>query len=327
MNGNDGAYTIDYLGDTATNRPSILAGAGDFMGEKTQAFVLEGEEARYPLQIHWKSGHEPKEFGFSIYRLDLVESVAHVVRRSKGAYEEPYDDITENLMVTQGALYQIVFENSYTGVLGDIQVTLGPVEQDLDPVAEYTIDTSKTEDNQWWQVKVLADTPTTPTRKNSKTLTLEMESHRLSEDFEWIIVTSPSPDYTSLLRHSSMNQNETSKVVAYGPSDLGSNLSESGEQYEQILMPKPIGTQSYALILTGASYDDTWLGEDRPVQLYDSGDPNDRSRLSLDGFETEGRIILFFSLADKRRAAAARSSIRFGFLLSSTMILASLTLL
>jgi len=309
MNRDDITYSIDLLEDS--NRPSILIGTGDFKGTKSQDFLLEGHEARCPLQIHMTTGHKPEGFGFSIFRLDLVESVASVASKSKGGYNQAFKNITESLMVTRGALYRIVFENSYSGVLGEIRIYLGSSDQKNYKPIEYTFDTSNTQDSQWWQVKLYADEPLLSIGNHSKIMTLQMQPERLPEEIEWILLSS-NRSYTSLW-HSSLDAQEKSEIVAYGP------LAESGLSQETIVIPRPNGKQSYALIVTGNDNDAVWLGDDSSLQLYDS-QVRDGSIVSFDRFETDGRVVLFFSLIDSG-AMGSWSSMQYSCVLWSMVSL------
>jgi len=317
MNRDDSAYMLDILGDSS--RPAILTGTGDFRGGESQTFLLEGDEARYPLHINMKAGRKPNDFCFSIYRIDLIDSVATIASRSKGAYKLAYEDISESLLVTRGALYRIVFENAYFGVTGKIRINLGSSDPNLYKAIEYTVDTADTQNSQRWQVKMYADEPIFSTGNDATMLTLQIQPDRFPGQIEWIILS--NHNNTTARRPSFYNAQEKNEIIAYGPSALHNEVPDSGVRHEIIMIPRSNGNQSYSLIVTGAENNGTCCGleDDALLRLYD-GQVRDGSLISLEKFEREGRLVLFFSLIDSR-SAGFQSSMQYGCVLSSVIFL------
>lgn len=317
INRKDSVYRIDFVGDK--NRPSILTGTGDFMRANSQAFLLEGDQAQYPLQINMKSGPNPEEFGFSIYRLDRIETVPSVASRSKGEYKIAYADISEKLLVTKGGLYKIVFENPFSGVNGEIRINLGSSDPDLYKAIEYTFDTADTQDAQWWRLKLYAGEPLFLTGNVVKMLTLRVQSGRFSGGFEWILLSNQN---NSTSRPVHLDAQEGSEIIGYGPLALLNEIEENDVRDEIIMIPRPNGNQRYTMIVTGDDNFGAWLEEGTSLQLYD-GQVRDESLISLDRYETGSRVVFSFSLFDSG-SACFRSSTQSSYILSSALTLLAL---
>lgn len=323
INAEDIAYRIDLVGGDS-NRPSILTGTGDFQDTDSNTFLLEGEAAKYPLHIQFQTGYGAEEFGFSIYRLDWIESVASVASKSKGEYTKVYSDVSESLLVTRGALYKIVLENPYLGANGNIRINLGSPDPDSYKAVEYTVDTMDTKDEQWWQVKVYAGEPlnsttTTGTTTNDTTmLTLAAKTDRFAAGMEWILLL--IHNNSGMSRMASFHSQDHSEVIAYGPSSSSSVKENEDVHHETVTIPKPNGSQRYIMIVTGGnSIDGAWLGEDTSLQLYDGPDPEEESLVTMDTFQTgRTRNMFFFSLEGSGGSACfLRSTVLFASALSS----------
>ena len=308
ISGEAGAYRIDAIGDN--NRPPLLTGSGNFMKTSSQAFLLEGERAQYPLHINFKAGHKPEEFGFSIYRLDRIEAVSSIASKNIGDYKEPYDDISEKLLVTRGGLYKFVFENSFFGVDGMIRINLGSFDPTVYKAIEYTVDTADTQNTKLWQVKLFADLPLPPPGNDARMLTLRIQSNRYSVDFEWIILSTSRP--------SSLDTRGESEIVAYGPLALRNESNETHVlHHETIMIPRPNGNQSYTMIVTSVDSFGTWGG----ATLELSGvQEHDGAIIHSERLETGRRAVFSFSLIDSG-SASFRTRMR-----SNYILLAALTL-
>lgn len=288
INREGSVYRIDILGDE--NRPSILTGTGNFMGSISQAFLLEGKQAQYPLQINMKAGRKPEEFGFSIYRLDQIEAVSSIASKSKGEYTEPYNDISEKMLVTRGGLYKIVFENPFSGVNGKIKINLGHSDSSLHKAIEYTFDTADIDNTPWWQVKFFAGEPLSMSGDDANTMTLRVQSGNFSGGFEWILLL--NHNYTTTSIPFGHDENE---IIGYGPQALHDKNDAHGEI---IMLPRPNGNQSYTMIVAGDENVGTWLGEGTILQLYYDGQVHDETLVNVNRVETGGRVVFSFSLAD-----------------------------
>lgn len=309
MNGEGSAYRIDIVGDS--NRPPVLTGTGNFEKTNTQAFLLEGERAQYPLNIDFKAGRKPEHFGFSIYRLDRVEAVSSIASKSMGEYTDPYDDISEKLLVTKGGLYKIVFENSFFGVDGVIRINLGSADPASYKAIEYTFDTADTRHARLWQVKFFADEPLLPPGDDAKMLTLRIQPDRFYEGFEWIILSRHDISTSRLL-----DANGESKIIAYGPV---SERNETNTNHETIMMPKPNGNQSYTMIVTVVDNFGSFLEEDALLELYD-GQVHEDAMVYSNRVEAGRRTVFSFSLTDSGSACFRARTSTFSLLSALTLI-------
>jgi hypothetical protein len=322
MNRGAGAYRLDLLGDD--KRPSLLTGTGNFDGKESHTFLLEGDEAQCPLQINLRTGGKPTDFGWSIYRLDLVESVASVASKSKGEYRLAYEEVSESLMVTRGALYRIVFENSYSGINGKIRINIRGSNTNLSKSIEFTVDPVDARYSQRWQVKMYAGIPLVLTENNAKRLTLQIHPDHFPDQIEWILLSNPNNNNsTTKLPSTSYRVWEDSKIIAYGASALNRVIPEGELYYETIMVPQSNENQrKYALIVTGTGNDNKSccsFEKVEPLQLYD-GAIDDDSLLSLEKFEREDGLVVFFSLIDSG-SASFQSSIQYGYRVSSVVTL------
>jgi hypothetical protein len=321
MNRGVGAYRLDLLGDD--RRPSLLTGTGNFDGKESHTFLLEGDEAQYPLQINLITGGKPEDFGWSIYRLDLVESVASVASKSKGEYKLAYEEVSESLMVTRGALYRIVFENSYSGIYGKIRINIGGSNPNLYTSIEFTVDPVDARYSQRWQVKIYAGIPLVLTGNNAKKLTLQIHPDHFPDQFEWILLSNPNNNSTTALPSTSYGVRGGSEIIAYGASALNRDIPEGGLYYKTIIVPQSNENQTkYALIVTGTGNGNKSccsFEKVKPLQLYD-GAIDDNSLLSLEKFEREDGLVVFFSLINSG-SASAQASIQYGYRVPSVVTL------
>ena len=287
-------YRIDIMGES--NRPPVLSGTGSFMKTSSQAFLLEGEQDRYPLQLAFKTGDQSEEFGFSMYRLDRIEAVSFVASKSIGEYKVPYDDISEQLEVTRGGLYKIVFENSFFGIDGMIRITLGSFEPSLYNDIEYTIDTSETENTKLLEMKFFADLPLPPAGINARRLSLTILSNRFAIGFEWVILSTSRP--------SSLDANGESGIIAYGPLDMQTKRNETHVLYhEDIILPRPEGIQNYTMIVTSVDNFEA-LGGGALLVLND-GPSEDGAIIHIDRVEAGRRTVFSFSLLEESGSASS----------------------
>jgi trypsin len=135
-------FRIDIVG--AKDRPPVLAGAGLFVYQKTCMFALEGRAADYPMTIKFITDDKPEEFAFTVKRLDLLESDVFVASVSRGSYTEQGSQ-SETIMVVEGALYRIFFEDAGkdgTGT-GQIEIVMGSDSAGGFNAHVYTVDASE----------------------------------------------------------------------------------------------------------------------------------------------------------------------------------------
>jgi hypothetical protein len=276
-------YQVDIVDEP--NRPPLLRGSGVFVSQESNIFILEGARAQYPMTIKFTTDAKPREFGFSIKRLDLVEADAYVASLPKGTYETPMEEITEALTVKEGGLYRILFEDGgRDGIGGDIHILLGSTDPNDFNAISYKVDGVKLQD---WQVKLFAGSPVV-TPENAKTLDLRIQFDRFPHELEWILVGSPIQGSRALRDH---------EVLAYGPLELYSQELEITEYVETIPLPAYSGEKRFTMIVTDSEGDGLCceFGDGGPIELFD-GSVASGELLFSNPFNGTGRLVESFVL-------------------------------
>jgi hypothetical protein len=265
LNRIDSFYRLDLVGDDAS-RPPLLTGTGAFASQESQIFLIEGDAATYPLSIHLPLGNSPQEFGFEIYRLDLVESDAIIASRAKGEYEVANENAMESLFITEGGLYRIMFENSRQGLNGDIRIGLGSLNPNLFKGIEYTISQQDTEISQTWQAKFyagVAPSSSAPIQGRGNILTLRMKFDRFPSEVEWILISNAATLSVSSSGPSSSASNrgrtKNREIIAFGPQGLYDQDLENKSVQETIVIPDDVARDSLTLIVTDSGGDGTFF--------------------------------------------------------------------
>ena len=279
------------------NRPHLLKGSGVFVSQIKQPFILEGDLAQYPMTIRFTTDDKPREFGFSVKRLDLVASDAYVASIPRGTYDAPQQEISESLMVKEGGLYRIFFEDSgRDGIGGDIQILVGSTNPNDVNAISYMVDGRDLED---WQVKLLAGSPPIAP-KNAKTLDLRVQFDGFPHEIEWILVSSSVQISRSLRHH---------EVVAYGPRELYSQNLEEKQHIETIPLPAYSGEKQFAMIITDSEGDGLCceFGNGGPIELFD-GPADSGVLLFSNPFNNTGRIVETFIIEGAGAQAESSAS-------------------
>ena len=235
-------YRLDLIGDD--KRPALLVGTGRFVSVESQVFLLEGVTAQYPLSVKFLTDSKPRDFGFYIKRLDLIQSDALVASVAKGSYETPGQFVSETLMVQEGALYRIVFQDaSQDGIEGGVTIVLGSSNSDDLNAITYTVDGT---DLQEWQVKAFTgELPVIPV--TAKSLYFRIKFDSFPNEIEWILLASSRQgDNEASISRSLLGQ----EVIAYGPLESYSQNLEDSEYLETIRIPDFTGQMSFTMIVT-----------------------------------------------------------------------------
>lgn len=315
LNRADCFYMLEVVDERI--QPPLLIGTGAFASRESQAFLLEGEAAQYPMSIHIPTGTKPRDFGIFIYRLDLIGADALIASIVRGSDEYANEQIVESLAITEGGLYRIVFENTAKGAVGGIRIILGDANPDASNAIEYTTRAEDTQDSRRWHMKFYAGVPPSPTANIGNTLTLRARFDRFPNEIEWILVA--NNNFT--LQASSQRQVER-QVIAFGPAavygpDLGNAMYE-----EKIIVPEHTGNKSFTLIVTDSGKDGICcsFGDGGPLELYD-GTPEVGILLVSDPLQGEDRFVANFYLL-RSGSCELRWGWMFGLvvLLSATII-------
>jgi len=248
----DSFYQLDLVNDNV-GRPHLLTGNGAFTSQESQVFLIEGDAAKYPLWIHIPLGVTPQDFGFAIYRLDLVESNAVVASRARGSYELANEDALETLLVTEGGLYRIIFENTSQGINGDIRINMGSTNPNIFKGIEYTINAEDTGNLQRGHAKFYAGAPfsLSTSGDEGEVLTLRMNFDRFPSEVEWILLS--NNDISTSSRLGFMDR----EIVAFGPEVLYDQELENKVFEETIMIPEHLKNHRFTLLVTDSGNDGT----------------------------------------------------------------------
>jgi hypothetical protein len=267
LNRLDSFYQLDLVGYDVDRLP-LVTGSGAFASQESQTFLIEGDAARYPMSIHTPLGNRPQDFGFDIYRLDLVESDAIIASKARGGYELANEYAVESLFITEGGLYRIVFENSSQGLNGEIGISLGSSDPNLYNGIEYTISQEDTDNSQRWHAKFYAGVPPSSSGANfvqgeGNFLTLRMRFDRFPSEVEWILLSntdilhvSSSTTTTSSTDIHNKGRTKNREIIAFGPEGglYDSNL-ENQIIEETIVIPDHVARDSLTLIVSDSGGD------------------------------------------------------------------------
>lgn len=246
LNRDDSFYRLDLVGEDA--RPALLTGTGVFVSQESQAFILEGVAAQYPLTIKFSTDEKPREFGFFVKRLDVLTADALVASVPRGAYQIQRQDVSETFMIKEGGLYRIVFEDAgQDGIGGDIRIIMGSENPNDFNAISYLVDGTALHQ---WQVKIFAGILPVP-RADANTLDLRIQFDKFPFEMEWILLGNADQDnpadFSRVLREQ--------EVIGFGPLELyGQNL-ENSEYVETIRLPEHAGEKSFTIIITDAAGD------------------------------------------------------------------------
>jgi hypothetical protein len=298
----DSYYEIALNGDV--DRPPLVTGNGGFAAEESHVFIVEGSAAEYPLIIQFETDAKPEEFGFTVKRLDLIESDALVASVPPGTYQKSNQEETVSLMITEGGLYKIVFEDlGQNGIGGLIHVLAGSSDPE-DPEAQ--VFKADAKNFQEFFVNIFAGKSPPMIRPAARTLDLRVQFDRFPHEFEWVILgngdnTGSSGDFSRSLRDL--------EVLAFGPSEIYPQILANTELVESIPLPSFSGEQSFTIIITDAAGDGICcqFGNGGPVELFD-GSVADNKLLFSDPFEETGRLVETFVLVGDDTAPSSGES-------------------
>jgi hypothetical protein len=246
LNRDDSYYRLDLVGED--KRPALLTGSGIFVSQESQVFIVEGITAQYPLTIKFKTDAKPREFGFFVNRLDLLDSDALVASIPKGSYQTPGQDVSETLLIKEGGLYRIVFGDSgQDGIGGDIRIILGSKNPNDFNAISYSVDAN---DLKEWQVKIFAGKPPVAPA-NAKTLDLRVLFDRFPHEMEWILLGNVSEDNAIDFSRALREQ----ELIAFGPPELYGQSLGSQKYVETIYLPAHFGEKSFTMIITDSAGD------------------------------------------------------------------------
>jgi hypothetical protein len=291
LNGANGFYKLEV--DGGVNQRPLVSGTGAFASRESRIFILEGDSALYPMSVFIPIGTQPQAFGFSVFRLDLIEADALVASVVQGSFENANEQARENLQITEGGLYRIVFEDTGDGVDGDIRIALGSTNPNNFDFIEHTINPSHTENSQRSQAKFFAGMPPSlPNSSKNIILTLRARFDRFPGETEWILLANHNSDSKSY----SLNQMQR-EVVAFGPQTLYSPDLEDASYEETIIIPEHPGNRSFTLIVSDAGKDGLCcsFGNGGPLELY-HGNSDDGILLFTDPFQDKDRLVANFYL-------------------------------
>ncbi len=290
LNRVDSFYKLEVVG--GIGQIPLLSGTGAFASRESQTFLLEGDAAQYPLSIYIPIGTNPQAFGFSMYRLDLIEADALIASKVRGSFEIANEQIRENVDITEGGVYRIVFEDTGDGVDGEIRIVLGFTNPNSFDFIEHTVSPENTKNSQRSQVKFIAGVPPSPPQINGDVLTLRARFDRFPGEIEWILLANhnfASESYSQSQMHR--------EVVAFGPQGLYSSDLEYAWYEETIIIPDHAGNKSFSLIVSDSGKDGLCcsFGNGGPLELY-YGNSDHGVLLFSDPFQDVDRLIANFYL-------------------------------
>eukprot|EP00934_Nitzschia_sp_Nitz4_P004364 Nitzschia sp. Nitz4//scaffold232_size35869//9056//12145//NITZ4_007804-RA/size35869-processed-gene-0.17-mRNA-1//-1//CDS//3329543321//4354//frame0 len=237
INVNGVTYRVDVWGEN--DRPPVVAGTGAFVSREAHNFVLEDSTADADLSIQFVNDKKPREFGFYIERLDIINFDALVATVPQGSYSVSNSEITETIKVREGALYRVTFEDAgKDGIHGDIDISVSV--PGFDPVL-YTVNATSLS---VMKAKLfVGELPNTAS--GSKTLEMRILFDDYPQEVEWMLVGDSGGE------HSFRDQT----VVAYGPTESYSISLANTESVETIAIPEHYGDRRFTLILTDSAGD------------------------------------------------------------------------
>lgn len=320
LNRADGFYKLEVV--SGVSHPPLLSGTGAFASRESQTFLLEGDSAQYPLSMFIPIGTQPQNFGFSVFRLDLIETDALIASRGRGSFESANEQAREDLEITEGGLYRIVFEDTGDGVDGEIRIALGSTDPNSFDFIEHTINPSNTSNSQRSQAKFFAGMPTrlSETSENIIILTLRVRFDRFPSEIEWILLANHNFDSNSYSRTQMQRE-----VVTFGPQTLYSPDLENTWYEETIIIPEHSGNKSFTLIVSDSGNDGLccFFGNGGPLELY-QGNSDDGILLFSDPFQDEDRLVANFYLVGSASSTHASCIWQFGL---TVLLLGLITIL
>lgn len=246
----DGSYyRIDFV-ESEITRPPVLAGNGLFVAEKSHYFALEGRSADYPMTVKFTTDENPGEIGFVVKRLDILGADALVYSIPKWTYTEKGASITETFMVTERALYRVIFEDGgKDGMGGQIDIIMGSDNANDFNAQSYQVDGTNLSSD---QVKLFAGQPLLQ-QSEGISLDLRMTFDQFPHEVEWILVA--GVDSFS----SGTASDNRWEVVAYGPIEPYPETLAGKEHVETIIVPDHHGEKLFSMIVTDTAGDGgTW---------------------------------------------------------------------
>ena len=243
LNMDDAQYSISLNNDPS--RPPLLVGNGDFTSEERQTFIVDGETATYPLNVRFTTDSDPKEIGFYVERIDIPLYDARVATVVQGTYQASNKEIRESILVREGGLYRIVFEDSgQNGIGGLIRVSHGIGSSE----STFSLDGNTFHE---LRVKVLAGSlPSTPAI--AKTLSFRVQFDRFPHEIEWVLLWN---DRETVNTYGNTPSLRNPGVVAFGPPSLYPQTLANTEWVESILLPSWIGEKTFTMIVTDSAGD------------------------------------------------------------------------
>jgi hypothetical protein len=243
INRDDGFYRLELV--SREGRLPLVTGSGAFASQESRVFVVEGDAAAYPIFIRTPGGSP--QLRFDVFRLDLVESDALIASQGSGQDDNIKQQV---LLVTEGSLYRIVFDNDGQDLGGSIEINLGTYDPSVFKGLEYVIGPETSVNLLHCQVKLLAGHFLVHDGgKNSETLTLRMKFDRFPSEIEWMVLLNDQEDNA---RGRGLRKRD---VLAFGPEKLYDQSLEGEVVVETIRIQKQTQDTSYTLIVTDAGSD------------------------------------------------------------------------
>jgi hypothetical protein len=249
FNGDNNYYNVRLK--NGGNRPAILTGSGGGFFAESQIFIVEGVRATYPLSIQFTTDSQPQEFGLTVKRLDLVGADALTASVPRGAYTTSKQSQTVSVMLEEGGLYRILFEDQgENGIDSIITIVIG----NKNNPSSKTFTVTENEFGEKLEVKLFAGA-LPPTASDAKTLELRVLMDQFPHEVEWILhsSTSEAVDIKALPKIRALP--ETGEVIAYGPRQLYSQNLAGTELVETIPLPGWSGERTLTMIITDSEGD------------------------------------------------------------------------